>query len=641
MNTQQQTSAATIRDELQALVLNELLGPANGAEEEIHEPNLSVGDRYILGKLAPKGQVLTEDNNEPVTALNGREESQEEGKTDLDVTTSAGLFPSAIGMSFVVAPTAQILRVTARWGHYRRVKSTVVVTDKGNPKIVWKRTPIEKQCQISLTAGEIKPQILYQTELFGEVHLKGKIQPLHSNENWLIITLFLVNEQRQKKSNEKNKDETWLFQPQLIVESVDGTAIFQKRQQKRQAIYQDSRYAEEQALQMLYRDKVEFARGYGVSVHAVLSDQPQQATRLETHWVPTYDIPQTTSPSVADFPNLAGLILDMKTLAELPDEELFQTLRVLPAAYQDWIETQSAKTLALSEFTVPADEALSHCTATQKRIEAGIRLLENNQAALKAFRFANQAMYLQRIHTQYAEKRRTLKNWNNLAEIDRVENRSWRMFQLAFILINLPGITEFDHPERSESPEALADLLWFPTGGGKTEAYLGLTAYVLALRRLQGEIEGRSGEDGVAVLMRYTLRLLTLQQFQRATALMCAAEQIRRNDQNLWGKNPFRIGLWVGYSTTPNATERSQQVAKSLKSGEKVAFSSPLQLTHCPWCGSAIDKKANLEFFLNPACPHSRNAGAALYGNLCFRHSLKIGVDSRLCCLSCRCPKTV
>jgi hypothetical protein len=172
-------------------------------------------------------------------------------------------------------------------------------------------------------------------------------------------------------------------------------------------------------------------------------------------------------------------------------------------------------------------------------------------------------MYLQRIHTQYA--RRTLKNWDNLAEIDRVENRSWRLFQLAFILINLPGITEFDHPERRESPEALADLLWFPTGGGKTEAYLGLTAYVLALRRLQGEIEERSGEDGVAVLMRYTLRLLTLQQFQRATALMCAAEKIRRNDQNLWGKNPFRIGLWVGYSTTPNTTERSQQVAKLFK----------------------------------------------------------------------------
>ena len=88
---------------------------------------------------------------------------------------------------------------------------------------------------------------------------------------------------------------------------------------------------------------------------------------------------------------------------------------------------------------------------------------------------------------------------------------------MPFILLNLPGITKFDHPERSESPEAVADLLWFPTGGGKTEAYLGLTAYTLALRRLQGTVEGRSGENGVAVLMRYTLRLLTLQQFQRAT----------------------------------------------------------------------------------------------------------------------------
>ncbi len=77
-------------------------------------------------------------------------------------------------------------------------------------------------------------------------------------------------------------------------------------------------------------------------------------------------------------------------------------------------------------------------------------------------------------------------------DIDIAENRSWYPFQLAFILLNLPGITKFDHPERSEAPEAVADLLWFPTGGGKTEAYLGLTAYTLGLRRLQGTVEGRS-----------------------------------------------------------------------------------------------------------------------------------------------------
>src|SRR5205807_10441024 len=127
-----------------------------------------------------------------------------------------------------------------------------------------------------------------------------------------------------------------------------------------------------------------------------------------------------------------------------------------------------------------------------------------------------------------------------LADCDRVENRTWRTFQLAFILLNIPALSDLHHADRSEDPAASADLLWFPTGGGKTEAYLGLTAYTLAIRRLQGTIAGRSGDDGVAVLMRYTLRLLTLQRFQRAAALIYACEVIRQADpQRTWGNSPF------------------------------------------------------------------------------------------------------
>jgi hypothetical protein len=154
-------------------------------------------------------------------------------------------------------------------------------------------------------------------------------------------------------------------------------------------------------------------------------------------------------------------------------------------------------------------------------------------------------MWLQRIHTLYAEERRR-GGTRTLADMDQPANRSWRPFQLAFILLNLPALTDLHHPDRSSSPSALADLLWFPTGGGKTEAYFGLTAYTLGIRRLQGTIEGRSGQDGVAVLMRYTLRLLTLQQFQRASSLICACETIRRADSQTWGTTPFRLGLWVG-----------------------------------------------------------------------------------------------
>ncbi len=136
-------------------------------------------------------------------------------------------------------------------------------------------------------------------------------------------------------------------------------------------------------------------------------------------------------------------------------------------------------------------------------------------------------MWLQRTRSIYAESLRR-GGKPDMASVDVPESRTWYPFQLAFILLNLPGLSDPRHPERSYESSAVADLLWFPTGGGKTEAYLGLSAYVMGLRRLQGTIAGRSGESGVAVLMRYTLRLLTLQQFQRASALVCACESIRR-----------------------------------------------------------------------------------------------------------------
>ena len=147
-------------------------------------------------------------------------------------------------------------------------------------------------------------------------------------------------------------------------------------------------------------------------------------------------------------------------------------------------------------------------------------------------------------------RKKEMKSEDGVATLDVAKNRSWRLFQMAFVLLNLPSLTDLHHPDRSHETDAVADLLWFATGGGKTEAYLGLTAYTLALRRLQGEIEGRRGDHGIAVLMRYTLRLLTLQQFQRAAALMCACETIRRADAGQVGRDAFPP--WVcGSATRP------------------------------------------------------------------------------------------
>ena len=185
--------------------------------------------------------------------------------------------------------------------------------------------------------------------------------------------------------------------------------------------------------------------------------------------------------------------------------------------------------------------------------------------------------------------------------MDRPERHRWYPFQLGFLLLNLPSLADPRHAERGPGSEGLVDLLFFPTGGGKTEAYLGLTAFTLAMRRLQGTVAGYDGGDGVGVLMRYTLRLLTVQQFQRAATLLCACEHVRRQraaagDSRL-GDVPFRLGLWVGANVTPTT---GGQASKAIEEARGSAYygggSSPVQLTSCSWCGAPVSASKDAEY---------------------------------------------
>ncbi len=580
----QPPSAAVLRDELERLVLQDLLGPAGGPEEEVDEQH--VHDRYLVGMLAPRDQQIQPEEMDELAVP--EEGSVEDGANDDTALQTASLCPSAIGMSFCVDGNTTSLRVTAQWGNYKRVKSETVKTAKGSAKTVWKRQAMGGGYHdIPLKIGPIAAWSPAEGEQ-PDVVVKGLVR--RTDDTW-TVTLFLVNEQREP---EQRRDEAWVFQPELSIDAGNDSPIFQQRPTVRHRWQSD----EEQAMAMLYRRQVSFAIGHNVGIHAeIIKDDPTRAIRLSTRIAPSYDVPRTEAPTSVEIPGLTDFVLDMKQLAECPARELADKLSPLIAAYAQWIDEQAARIEQpdehLSLYRHSAEQALTECRNTLQRIREGITLLSRNAQAAHAFAFMNRAMWQQRIHTLSAEERRR-GSPSSPESKDIPENRSWRPFQLAFILLNLPSLTDLHHPDRSAEPTAVADLLWFPTGGGKTEAYLGLTAYMLAIRRLQGTIEGHSGEDGVAVIMRYTLRLLTLQQFQRATALICACETIRQSDVSKWGKTPFRLGLWVGQRTTPNTTEQSEELGQQERGqyqrGSSVGgVGSPRQLTNCPWCGSTIE----------------------------------------------------
>jgi hypothetical protein len=599
------TKPHAIRDELTRMIVRDLLGPAGGEDEELDQREDHVYQRYLIGMLAPKSsEVLGQEMDELATE---EDEETEDGATESGVPAGSTYFPSSMGMSFTADDDAKEIVVECDWGKYHRLKSETQVNKTGNPASVWKREAIKpKPLTLKLIQGSFGPTAPHPDHPL--VVIQGRMR--HASHGW-VVTIFLVNQQEERKRQNEPKDEVWVFQPKLRVRSLENQPIFcQRYEAKTDLSKMDPLTREEmETMAMLYRHHQEFAVGHGVSIRATLP-QPlaDRATAVETEWAPISEVPQQTPRSEADDANLQGMLLDMESLAELPKGDLIAGLRRIEIAYGIWIQAEKAKIAnpsdKLAGHEAAAQRAVDACRRAQQRVKAGIDLIEHDVTAEEAFRFANRAMWQQRVHTIFSRgiRKKELKPEDGIAAVDVPENRSWRLFQLAFILLNLPSITDLHHPERSHETDAIADLLWFATAGGKTEAYLGLTAYTLGLRRLQGKTNGRAGDHGIAVLMRYTLRLLTLQQFQRAAALLCACEVIRRNNkENKWGSTPFRLGLWVGRNTTPNTLNAAAEALRQGRVGGRPHMGgTPHQITSCPWCGTEI-REMHLKVYEAPS----------------------------------------
>lgn len=576
---------AYVRELLQLAVIDDLLGPADGPVEEIE--GMSVRDRYLVGKLAPmdtEPDAVEADN----FGTSGKVDPDDQGE-EVETSSSHSLVPSSMGFTFCVDGELESVQLFANWGRYERTQSEREDEETGTSRRCWKRIPSGGSAVVSLNKRIIDP-IRVDADC-PSVVVQGSVSaPLENGDR--LVTLFLVNTQTMP---EQNQDQAWIFQPELIVRDKEGQAVFRRRPILRADEFDEER----EALEMIYRDRVEFAVGHGVSVHATVSkEDSERATEVGTTILPEYEIQVTETPGLEpeDRPAMRRMIedglLDMEHLAKLATaekrDELVAGLKVLTDDYAEWIaENRNAIGSEVLEYDIPANQAMDRCSLILERLREGIEVLAVDDPSLAAFRFANRAMASQRIHSLHALAKRR----GDAVTLDALnirKNRSWRPFQLAFILLSIPALADPTHRDRTQPLEAFADLLWFPTGGGKTEAYLGVAAFAMGIRRLQGEMGGLNGGRGLAVIMRYTLRLLTLQQFQRATALICAMEVLRRAEPAVWGEEPFTIGLWVGQRVTPNTTDESHAAIEKERDGKYGTGSTPAQLTFCPWCGSEI-----------------------------------------------------
>jgi Helicase conserved C-terminal domain len=596
-------SSYAVRENLADILQRELLGPIHGPEEMLP---FSPRSQYLVGHIAPvklvgsataspgdsDGRDLIEVRTDDDAATEGRgvpayaaDETEADAEDDdaEDRAPKQGLMiPASMGLRFQVPSELDAFRVVASWGRYETVE-TDKVSKAGRPIRAYQRTPVEVPRTIRLAdllPGQtatvpLKESIVLRVDRYDDPKY-GRV----------LVEIALCNDRETPMPIPVSM---WMFQTKLVVDA-GGAEVFLPVQD---VLEQDWPEHDEEVkrLNLQYRDRLEFAIGRTCSADWTARGGSRRATAVETTWLPVGETPQTRARSVEH------ALLSMDALASAAADDLRTGLAPLVDGYGAWLEKQKAEAAKLPDHLAQtADGALWEAQEAHKRLIAGLEHVASDPEALRCFQFMNRVMRDQRIASQVAAERAadatlSIEQAQETVAGRGVSSASWRPFQLAFILMQLAALTDPAAAIRSSEHHSKVELLFFPTGGGKTEAYLGLAAYTFAIRRRQGVVESADGpldgRDGIAVLMRYTLRLLTAQQFQRATTLVCAAELARRDDEATWGDEPFRIGLWVGTDVSPKRFEEAdEQLTKANEFGRHRL--TVLQIQRCPWCGTPI-----------------------------------------------------
>ena len=528
----------------------DLVGP-DAPDEIIDGGRSRPSDGYLTGILWPIGD-----------RMDGGDDDGSDGDDEGEDTPSApGLIgqqrPCSMGVSLATASGAGPHAVHVRVTFATYLPEDRVNEQTGKPYTRWIRRaheftlsdvilPVDGVVSRNLTEAGLEAAV--------EVHIRG--QRAGSD---LMSTVTIINRSRPAQWERRTIELLTLFQVKLEIKPVAGTLII-PRPGVRIANDEDDAIG-----RLLYRSCPEFAAGHQCSVG--WDAEGMAATRVFSQWIPSATVTAFREDGHREFESsVKEGSFAADRLAESSPADLTKTLRELPDAYERWIRLQEARVPDLtSDLQVLAERNLETCRRILERIRRGIARIESDERLRLAFQLANAAMALQ--HSWKAE---------GLSAQLR-----WRPFQLGFILLAAESTCDANSADRE-----VLDLLWFPTGGGKTEAYLAIVAMLAFHRRFAGE-NPDDGAGNVAV-MRYTLRLLTAQQFERATALILASELIRRGavrsllDRPPLGRVQFSIGLWVGGDATPNSFE------KALESQGQRDGSTPEQIDACPCCRSRV-----------------------------------------------------
>lgn len=608
------------RENLADILRRELLGPAGADDETIRVPPSTA---YLIGFIAPHKVRQSDDSAErpaadadpdaeddpedaasdPIADLNAGDEAgapDEDGGEDAPQKRGL-MIPASMGLRFQVPVDQPAVTVTARWGTYHPV-DTGEVSERGRPIRGYRRTQHEVPLTLPLT--ELAPGVTHEFTVLDKVLLKVDCHLDAHDPSRRLVEAALCN---TAEVIDKIPTHVWLFQTELEV-TGGGAAVFLPVTDVLLTPPHPDDEDELKRLALQYRDRLEFALGRTCSVTWEAAPGARTATRVATTWLPVSETPKTEAASNA------AVVTDMRALATASGDELRAGLEPLVEGYRTWLAAQDAIAAALpTGLRGIAEEAIFEARQVAQRLADGIEFVATDDEARRCFAFANTVMAEQRVRSQVAAKRAanpalSIEDAEASVAADGPKAHSWRLFQLAFVLLQLPALTDPASERRSHPDLASVELLFFPTGGGKTEAYLGLAAYAFAIRRRQGVVKSASGpldgRLGLTVLMRYTLRLLTAQQFQRATTMVCAAELERRRDPVTWGDEPFRIGLWVGSKVSPKRVDVAiKDIEKAKQDPRADSELSVLQVKRCPWCGSPLSA-ADVEAYVTTRRVH-------------------------------------